>query len=205
MAELNESQEDRQDKIANLCKSKITVSSKYAEDPSKTPGQISEELYGSHLLTSNVKPRPDSHEPHSPDGLAWARSCGNFGKTNPSDLFLHAFHDLLQCQDHDPLANCVSPPLCGSTGFLPMTIIAPLNDQLRHMSNLLVRAKKEVLLATNFWKFSGASTFVNDALIELSRRAGERGQRVVVRLMYDRGAIKQVWMLKSALITRTSS
>ena len=35
-------------------------------------------------------------------------------------------------------------------------------------------------------------TFVNDALIELSKRAGTRGERVVVKLMYDRGAIKQV-------------
>lgn len=90
------------------------------------------------------------------------------------------------------MSDCVSPPLIGSTGCVPMTIIAPLNDQLRHMSNLIARAKKEVLLATNFWKFSGASTFVNDALIELSKRAGERGEKVVVKLMYDRGALKQV-------------
>jgi hypothetical protein len=89
------------------------------------------------------------------------------------------------------MANCVSPPLCGSTGFVPMTIIAPLNDQMRHMSNLIVRARKEVLLATNFWKASGASTFINDALIELSKRAGERGDRVIVKLMFDRGDIKQ--------------
>lgn len=68
-----------------------------------------------------------------------------------------------------------------------VTIIGPLNDQLRHMSNLIVRAKKEVLLATNFWKKSGASTFVNDALMELSKRAGSRGERVVVRIMFDRG------------------
>lgn len=90
------------------------------------------------------------------------------------------------------MADCVSPPLIGTTGFVPMTIIAPLNDQLRHMSNLIVRAKKEVLLATNFWKTSGASTFVNDALIELSKRTAARNERVVVKIMFDRGALKQV-------------
>lgn len=60
------------------------------------------------------------------------------------------------------------------------------------MSNLFVRATKEVCLATNFWKASGASTFINDAMVELSKRAGERGTRVVVKLMYDRGSLKQV-------------
>lgn len=100
---------------------------------------------------------------------------------------------------YDAVADCVSPPLIGSTGYVPMTIIAPLNDQLRHMSNLIVRARREVLLATNFWKKSGASTFVNDALVELSKRAGERGERVVVRIMYDRGSVKQVRFLVSFL------
>ena len=47
-------------------------------------------------------------------------------------------------------------------------------------------------LATNFWKSSGASHFINDALIELSRRAGSRGERVIVKLMFDRGSVKQV-------------
>lgn len=78
---------------------------------------------------------------------------------------------------------------------MPLTIIAPLNDQLRHMSNLIVRAKKEVLLATNFWKSSGASHFINDAMIELSHRAGARGERVVFKLMFDRGDLKQVWVV----------
>lgn len=83
--------------------------------------------------------------------------------------------------------------MCGTTGYVPLTIIAPLNDQLRHMSNLIVRAKKEVLLATNFWKSSGASHFINDAMIDLSRKAGARGERIVFKLMFDRGAVMQVF------------
>lgn len=180
------------DKIEKLCRSPDSVSSKYAENATETPGQAAEKLYGSHhLKTLTTKAPANRHAPTAED-LEWARRCGSFGSTNPSELFLTAFHDLLQCSKEDPLANCVSPSLCGTTGFAPMTIIAPLNDQLRHMSNLIVRAKREVLLATNFWKASGASTFVTDALVELSKRAGERGEKVVVKLMYDRGDLKQV-------------
>lgn len=60
------------------------------------------------------------------------------------------------------------------------------------MSNLIVRAEREVYLATNFWQNSVASKFITDALRELSRRAGERGDKVVVKIIYDRGAIKNL-------------
>ncbi|GIZ39031.1 hypothetical protein CKM354_000242300 [Cercospora kikuchii] len=179
-------------KIVQLCRSELSVSSEYAKNPSKSPGEIAEELFGSHHLKSLPATDPEHRGTSSVDALQWAKGCGKFGDTQPSELFLHALHDLLQCLEKDPLADCVSPSLIGSTGYVPMTIIGPLNDQLRHMSNLIVRAKKEVLLATNFWKKSGASTFVNDALIELSKRAGSRGERVVVKIMFDRGALKQI-------------
>ncbi|KAK5704857.1 hypothetical protein LTR97_001966 [Elasticomyces elasticus] len=180
-----------QQQILQWCQSKDSVSSHYAQDPTNSPGEIAEKLYNSHHLKSpSTKPAPARKLATSED-LQWARQCGNFGNTQPSELFLRAYHDLLQCIQDDAVANCVSPSLCGSTGFVPLTIIAPLNDQLRHMSNLIVRAKREVLLATNFWKHSGASDLVHDAMIELSRRTGARGEKVVFKLMYDRGDIKQ--------------
>lgn len=191
MAHQASEKRDQCTRIEELCCNPTSVSSKYAEQPELSPGQIAEQLYGvSHLGTVTAR-APDPRITCSDEDLEWARRCGNFGDSKPSELFLRAFHDLLQCLDQDGMANCVSPPLCGSTGFVPMTIIAPLNDQMRHMSNLIVRARKEVLLATNFWKASGASTFITDALIELSKRAGERGDRVIVKLMFDRGDIKQ--------------
>ena len=61
------------------------------------------------------------------------------------------------------------------------------------MSNLIVRAEKEVFLATNYWKYSDASTFITNAMKELSRRAGERGQRIVFKLIYDRGSPNQLF------------
>lgn len=60
-------------------------------------------------------------------------------------------------------------------------------------SNLIVRAKHEIVLATNFWKESRASQLITDALRELSKRAGQRGQNVVVKILFDRGSVKQVW------------
>jgi phosphatidylserine/phosphatidylglycerophosphate/cardiolipin synthase-like enzyme len=66
-------------------------------------------------------------------------------------------------------------------------------DIMRHMSNLIVRAEKEVVIATNYWISSVASTFVTNALKELSKRAGERKSRVVVKIMYDRGSPWQIF------------
>lgn len=59
------------------------------------------------------------------------------------------------------------------------------------MSNLIVRAEKEVILATNYWQNSVASKYITNAMRELSRRAGERGERIVFKLEYDRGSAKQ--------------
>lgn len=178
--------------IEELCRSTKSVTAEYAQNPDESPGKIAERLFNSHHLKSPSTHAPSSRHVPTAEDLEWARGCGKFGDAKPSDLFLTAFYDVLQCLGTDPLANCVGPSLCGGTGYAPMTIIAPLNDQLRHMSNLIVRAKKEVLLATNFWKASGATTFVTDALLELSKRAGARNERVVVKLMYDRGSLKQV-------------
>lgn len=63
---------------------------------------------------------------------------------------------------------------------------------MRHMSNLIVRAEKEVILATNYWQNSVASKYITNAMKELSRRAGERGEKIVFKLEYDRGSPKQL-------------
>ncbi|KAL1874466.1 hypothetical protein Daus18300_003484 [Diaporthe australafricana] len=60
------------------------------------------------------------------------------------------------------------------------------------MSNCIVRAEREVFLATNFWQNSDASKFITGAMKELSRRAGERGTKIVMKMIYDRGSPKQL-------------
>ena len=104
----------------------------------------------------------------------------------------------------------VSPPLMGSCGTVPLTIISvyefcfrllisnsllnllSVPDIMRHMSNLIVRAEKEVILATNYWQNSVASKYITNAMKELSRRAGERGEKIIFKLEYDRGSPKQL-------------
>lgn len=90
------------------------------------------------------------------------------------------------------MAGVTSPSLIGSSGVVPLTIIGTLSDICRHMSNCIVRAQNEVFLATNYWIHSNSSTIITDALRELSARAEQRGSRVVVKLMYDRGSLGQV-------------
>jgi len=119
--------------VLQWCQSRESISTHYAADPTKTPGDIADELYKSHHLKSPSTKAPASRKTATPEDLQWARQCGNFGNTQPSEMFLRAYYDLLQCLEGDAVANCCSPSLCGSTGFVPLTIIAPLNDQLRHM------------------------------------------------------------------------
>ena len=60
------------------------------------------------------------------------------------------------------------------------------------MSNCIARAQKEVFLATNYWMDSDATHLINQGLLELSKRAGARGEKAVVKIMYDRGNPKQL-------------
>lgn len=181
------------ERIEQLCCVKSSVSAIYTRESEQSPGEIANSLYKSHLLTSSTRgPKRDLLN-ITQNELDFARKCGRFEGTEPSDLFLSAYYWSLLCLDGDALANCCSPSLCGSTGIVPMAIIGSIHDQLRHVSNLIARAEHEVLLATNFWKASKSSTYISDALRELSARSQRRGEVVVVRIMYDRGAAAQVF------------
>lgn len=63
---------------------------------------------------------------------------------------------------------------------------------MQHYYDCIVNAKHEVFLATNYWEASKASRYVCDALKELSRRAEERGNTVVVKMIYDRANLKML-------------
>lgn len=180
------------DKLYAQCRSQTNISNELLKTPHEEIGDIAKRLYSSHILAEHETKPPQTREPATTQDLQRAFQCGRFGDTVPSELFLRAYHDILLSVQHDPLAGVVSPSLLGSTGVVPMTIIGPLIDNARHMSNMIVRAQKEVLFATCSWKVSGPATIISDAIRELSRRAGERGEKVVVKLMYDRANIKQV-------------
>ncbi|KAJ5152005.1 hypothetical protein N7492_010300 [Penicillium capsulatum] len=181
------------------CKQSKTVTSELAQNPSQCPEKIFKKLYDSHHDVSHPV-KADSEESLSEeasqfqqqDELEKARACGNWGSTEPSKLFLRVYHNALCSLENNPLSGVISPPLMGSTGTLPLTIVAPLPDLCRHLANCIVRAEHEVFLGTNFWIHSDASTLVTNAIRELSNRAGERGRKVVMKMVYDRGDPRQV-------------
>lgn len=179
-------------KIFDFCNNHTSVTAELAKEPNQEPLHIASHLYGGDRIAVTQPKGSPKQGPASPEEIQRARECGDWGGAEPSDLFLQCFHAALCSLEHDPLAGMVSPSLMGSNGVLPVTVMAPVPDICRHMANVIVRAKKEVFLATNFWIASGASSIITEAIKELSRRAGERGDRAVVKIMYDRGNIKQI-------------
>ena len=179
------------ERVVKLCQDTATVSSEYAKNPSEAPTDIAKRLYG-HCKPASKHDFPGiDRSPFSTADLEQALQCGRWGPTRPSDFFLKVFHDALTPLDVDPLAGMVSPPLMGSYGTMPLTVIAPLADIIRHMANLIVRAEKEVVLITCSWSPSVAQKLISDALKELSARAARRGERVVVKIMYDKAGASQ--------------
>jgi hypothetical protein len=98
----------------------------------------------------------------------------------------------LHALDADPRAGLVSPSLLGSSGVIPLSIVSIIPDIMRHYAELIVRAEAEIILATNYWEDSASSSVMADALRRLSKRVEARGgAKVVVKLLYDRGNLKQ--------------
>lgn len=180
------------DHAVKLCQATPSVSEELAKNPKESPTEITKRLYGHHKPTTSTHNGSGVDRPvASVADLERARQCGNWGPSEPSELFLRVFHDVLSCLDADPLGGMVSPSLIGSYGTIPLTVIAPLADVFRHMANLIVRAEKEVIFITCSWSPSVASRLISDALKELSARAGRRGERVVVKVMYDKAGPAQ--------------
>ena len=134
------------------------------------------------------------------DELDAAARFGRF-PSRPSDLFLKLFHNALSTLRRDPLAGCVSPSLIGSSGVLPLSIVSTIPDIMRHHYHCIVHAKREVLLATNFWEKSASVTVIGKALRELSKRAGRENRHVVVKLMIDHPTKENILHFHSLLPT----
>jgi phosphatidylserine/phosphatidylglycerophosphate/cardiolipin synthase-like enzyme len=179
------------ERVYKFCTSEDSVSSEIAKDFRTAPKDAAKKLYGHVKISVSAEKPPKVREPATEEQLQRAFECGKWGPTKPSELFLRIYHDALCTLDHDPLLGCVSPSLMGSCGTIPLTVIGPLPDLVRHMSNLIARAEKEVFLATNYWIFSDSSTLITDAMRELSKRAGQRKEKIIMKMMYDRGTPKQ--------------
>lgn len=93
--------------------------------------------------------------------------------------------------EKDPWAGVVSPPLLGSTGAVNLSIISVIPDIIQHYCDVIINAQDEIIFATNYWEASNSGGHISDAFRELSKRAEKRGKKVVVKMMYDRGNVKQ--------------
>lgn len=69
-----------------------------------------------------------------------------------SELFWKMYLSLLPSLERDPMSGLVAPPLLGSTGTMPLSIISLIPDIIRHYRDVIVRAEKEVFLVTNYWQ-----------------------------------------------------
>ncbi|GAA5877151.1 hypothetical protein JCM3774_003316 [Rhodotorula dairenensis] len=145
--------------------------------------------YRRHFIKHDLKTRRD----WQPEELEEAAQRGNF-PYRPSDLFLKMYADVLTCLTRDPLAGNVSPALIGSQGTLPLSIVSTIPDIMQHYKDCIVLAEKEVFLVTNYWQPSDSVSTIASGLRELNRRVGERnGRKIVVKIMWDRGAVPQLW------------
>ena len=172
------------DNIVRLCNEHLTLSRAVAVKPDVTPGDHVKQQWGH--FPRDYKNDPEKYRQLLTDeDIEKARGCGKWGPTNPSPLFLRAFADAIGCLESDPMGGMVSPSLMGTYGTCPLTVIAPLVDIIRHVSNLIARAEKEVFFVTCTWAPSVAQRLVTNALLELSARAEKRKQRVVVKIMFD--------------------
>ncbi|KAI0817735.1 hypothetical protein GGR55DRAFT_621766 [Xylaria sp. FL0064] len=181
-------------RLFEWCRSEDSVSSVLATNPHSTK-EIWRKLFHDDDLRKSGEEYKTNTEivPVKDEELQRARMCGKWGSREPTDLFTRLYHDALCTLEDNPARGVVSPCLMGSNGMVPLTIISVIPDIVRHMSNLIVRAEKEVFLATNFWQNGVASRYITNAIRELSRRAKARGTRVVMKIMYDRGNPKQVF------------
>ena len=172
--------------VVQLVLESATVSSEFAANPSEAPTKICERLYKDDESLENGLTQSTDERAFVQNKIESPGTNGKQCPQQPSELFLQVYNDVLSCFEIDPLSGMVSPPLLSSYGTVPLTVIAPLVDIARHMSNLIVRAEQEVILITCSWSPSFATELISNSLRELSVRAGKRRQPVVVKVMYDK-------------------
>lgn len=79
------------DKFHALFTSPESVSTILAKDPSISPGDAWDKLYGHHIKKLSASPHSVDHagkHPPSEDELKKTAECGHWGPTQPSQLFL---------------------------------------------------------------------------------------------------------------------
>ncbi|KAK6516126.1 hypothetical protein TWF506_006036 [Arthrobotrys conoides] len=156
--------------------------------PKKPPGIIDS-------MISLISGEPLSLKTHTPSKgeLRAVTEGGSFGTVQPSELFSKIYVNILKSGGHDS-SDLLSKPIVGALGSVPLTIISTVPDIADHYYNLIVEAKSEIMIFSNFWKHSYAAKRIGDALKVLSKRTEESSRpRVAVKILFDRGSVKHVF------------
>jgi len=164
-----------------------TVTSLLASESStiKSPKDAVEFLFSKplHFLRARINYELFEHE-ITEDELNFAADFGRF-PSRPSDLFLKLFHNVLCTLKRDPMCGRISPSLIGTTGVIPLTIISTIPDIMQHYYHCIIHAKKEVLLATNYWQKGHSVNIIGKALRDLNHRAKDENRIVIFKLIID--------------------
>ncbi|KAK6532093.1 hypothetical protein TWF694_003255 [Orbilia ellipsospora] len=147
-------------------------------------------------LSSATGYSPDPTAPvisPSAEELAEIRSSKSFKGLEVSELFGKIYFNVLRSLEANPAGNITSFRTIGSCGTVPLTIVSTVPEIADHYHILILNAKLDILIFSNFWKDSYASRKIGDALKELSRRRESSDKRkIVVKIMFDRGSASHV-------------
>jgi hypothetical protein len=100
------------DKVYKLCTNNESVSALLAKDPTMAPGDAWKKLYGGHAAgEKESKATARAHRDQStPDNLKRALECGNWGPSQPSDLFLQASTSSCKSLSRANICRCITMP-----------------------------------------------------------------------------------------------
>lgn len=99
------------EKVYKLCTSPESVSALLAQDPTMAPGDAWKKLYGHHEAgdKESSKTATAHRKEHTPEDLQRALACGNWGPTQPSELFLkvrNPWHCFAAETDYTDVSRC---------------------------------------------------------------------------------------------------
>ncbi|ODN72803.1 hypothetical protein L202_08239 [Cryptococcus amylolentus CBS 6039] len=145
-------------------------------------------------LTEKEEARWEAQGPELRQRAGWKLEGEEGDGAVVSELFWKMYISLLPTLERDPLSGLVPPDLLGSTTTMPLSIISLIPDIMQHYRDVIVRAEKEVFLATNYWQPSNSVNTITQALLDLSATViKEKKPIITVKVMYDRGSWEQLW------------
>ena len=133
------------DALLALVSSQETVTSALEADPTQAPEKVAAKLFPKQQVKAAARKALRTHDQYTKEDLDRAEQCGKFPH-RPSDLFLKVrqyllndgaclrlstsrydaqmYSDVLDTLEHNPLNGMVSPPLIGSSGIIPLSIVS---------------------------------------------------------------------------------